>query len=724
MRKKANKAVRVTLILLLIIVAVIACYHRLLIRGPEGEFKYTAIRWGLKDFMYPRLIFNSDSIRSGIWPLWNPYLFGGYPWAANFQSGLFHPLNNLIILTVGYSVEVLQLQLILIFFIAGIAMYFCGREFFLSPPSAFLAAVSFVGCGFFVGQASYFPQINTMAVFPLIILFTHMVIRKNNITAVCYGGFSLAIMFFSGFPTMAFFMGVFSFLFGILKIFFIDGNNYAAGIRKLVYLIGMYLGSLLLAAVLLLPAIESYGLITRSSKIDQTIWIDVVAGKSLSAYNLLSLPFSFLGLYSLSDYGLWVEFRNCGIGLVGFFLALYFFVFTSGRLKWSLLFLLVTALVLSLGFTTPIYPILYRYLLPVRLVSHPAMDFRAIFLFFLCLSAGLGMEGFLKRRRWMDMRFNLLILTAIFIGGIVMAFSFRGMEHSFGKAFSDNYPWFITIVILIGLTAIKKKYSVFLAWSLAALALVDTAWWVNVNFSTVAEPVSPSHWVKRKGKESARTRDIRAVKNFKRKKEYPSQKGVKSMFWKNFSDSGHDGTRLEYFQDIISSPSGAILSEDFRIQPLYSVKIYDRREDIMAEIYHGTDLYRIGLICREDIDYPGLESELKALHPPGNTTEAFSGEITSYSPNEIQYQFNLSLPALIFFNEIYYTGWRLREGEGDLPLFRINHAFRGSYLEAGEHNLVMYFSPLSYRLGLLISGATFLFMLGAVIRETSHRPLR
>jgi hypothetical protein len=716
--KKAGVSI---LIFVLILFAVVACYHKLLIRGPEGEFEYNAIHWGMKEFMYPRLIFNSDSIRSGTWPIWNPYPFGGYPWAANFQSGLFHPLNNLIILTVGYSAEVLQLQLILILFIAGIAMYFCGREFSLGHPAAVLAAASFVGCGFFVGQASYFPQINTLAVFPFCFLFTNRVVRKPGITALSLGSASIAVMIFSGFPTMVFFMGGFSFLFGLLKIFFIDETSAADSRRKLIYLIGLFAVALLLSAVVLIPAVESFGFLTRTSEVGRADWAEVVLGKSFSAHNLLSLPFPFLGLYSLSGHGLWIEFRNCGIGLVGFFLALYFLVFTAGRLKWSLLFLSVAALILSLGFTTPIYAIFYRYLLPVRLVSHPAMDFRAIFLFFLCLSSGLGLEGFLKRRRRMDMRFNLLLLATIIIGGIMMAFSFRGMEYSFGKAFSDNYPWFITIAILIGLTAIKKQYSILLAWSLVALALVDTAWWVNVNFSTVAKPVSPSHWVKRKGKESARTRDVRAANDFGRKREYPSQKGVKSMFWKTFSDSGHDGTRLRYFQDIISSPSGAILSEDFRIQPIYSVKIFDNRDEILDEIYLGTDLHQTGLICREDIHSPGLENKLEALHPPQKSGESFQGDITSFFPNEIHYRLSLPIPALIFFNEIYYPGWRLREGADELPLFKLNHAFRGSYLEGGEHNLVMYFSPTSYRLGLLISGATVLFMIGAVILEKRRK---
>ena len=100
----------------------------------------------------------------------------------------------------------------------------------------------------------------------------------------------------------------------------------------------------------------------------------------------------------------------------------------------------------------------------------------------------------------------------------------------------------------------------------------------------------------------------------------------------------------------------------------------------------------------------------------------FRGEITYYSPNEIHYQINLPVPALVFFNEIYYSGWWLREGEEELPLFELNHAFRGTYLESGYHNLVMRFAPVSYYLGLLVSGCTVLFLIGAVIRDKSHSP--
>jgi hypothetical protein len=47
----------------------------------------------------------------------------------------------------------------------------------------------------------------------------------------------------------------------------------------------------------------------------------------------------------------------------------------------------------------------------------------------------------------------------------------------------------------------------------------------------------------------------------------------------------------------------------------------------------------------------------------------------------------------------------------------MDYAFRGAYLEKGERWLTMRFVPVSVYLGLLVSGATALFLLAAVIRE-------
>src|SRR5919199_1243569 len=44
-------------------------------------------------FYYPLYRFAAERIQAGDFPLWNPRLWGGMPFAADQQTGLFSPLN-------------------------------------------------------------------------------------------------------------------------------------------------------------------------------------------------------------------------------------------------------------------------------------------------------------------------------------------------------------------------------------------------------------------------------------------------------------------------------------------------------------------------------------------------------------------------------------------------------------------------------------------------------
>jgi len=706
-----------TAAVIIIAAATMASYHRLFLKTPSGQLGYSAVRWGLKTFMYPRLIFNSDAIRSGVWPLWNPYPFGGSPWVSNFQAMLFHPVNLLIILLFGYSAEVIQMQLVFIFFIAGLAMYGCAREFAVRRSAALLAAISFLGCGFFVGNASYFPQVNTLAVAPLVLLFVRRTVRRGGWGPIAAGALSAALMIFSGFPTLAFFLAFFSALFGVMDIWFIQRSGAAAGLRKTLRMAILFALAFGLSACLLLPALESYPLITRPDRAPGSalaLPAAVVGEKSLAPANLLSLAFPFLGAWRLADYNLWIEFRNCSIGLVGFFFAAYYFIFRPGRQRWVLLFFFLLALLFSLGMNTPIYKSFYRRFSPFGMVSHPALDFRAIFFLFLCLAAGLGMERFLEKLPGEEGRLRFTILGLVVAGGMLLAAVSRLRGFGVPGVVKGNWLWLASVAALAAVVSWKKLSEKYLAFCLVALALADTAWWVNTNFRTVAEPVSSSHWIKRKGKEAARTRSVTANKDFQRNEQYPSRQGVKSMFWKYFSDSGNDGTRLRSFQAIMNTPARKILTDDFRLIPVYSVRMLNDQTGVIQEIIRGVNLRQVGLISREDIGSGDMREKLEALSSPGGEPDDFQGRVVYCKPDEIRYDLFLERPAVIFFNEIYYPGWKLSRGDESLPLFPLNHAFRGTYLEEGHHNLVMTFSPRSYKIGLALSCLSGLFCLGVM----------
>lgn len=702
--KNLNRAkLRLVLIPLVIILATLACYYRLLLRTESGEFSYIALRWDLKNFTYPRLIFNSDAIRSSIWPLWNPYYFGGAPWNSNFQAGLFHPLSLLIIVLGGYSAEILQLQIIFIFLIAGFSMYFCLRGFNAHPAASLIAAISFLGSGFFVGNASHFPQINTLAVFPLGFMLVHRLTGKPTWSRLCGGALVFSIMIFSGFPTLAFFLAAGSLLFGGLEIF--SGGEETSRGRRCLFLLALLILTFALSAVLLFPAGESSAFITRTLELDTSP--EIVGERSLSGYNFLSLPFPYLGLKRLSPYRLDRTLRNCSVGLAGLCFSVYYLLFNRRRRKWIVALLLLLNGVFSLGFNTPVYGPAYRWLLPFRLVSHPAFPFRAGLIFFLCLAAGLGADSLLRGPVSEKRKF---LLSCLVVLGLSLPLLFlAGKVFKFAAAFllARNPFWWASWALLVLIMAVKIPGKYFPA-AMVILCLVDVSHWAGVNFETVARPAREGEWSGLKEAERKRSREVVHRENLGRKAEFPDFAGAWSMFHKYFSDSGYDGTQLESFRRLIRSPARTLLSRDFRLRPIGEVKLLRDGREVLGEINSGEDPLRVALINLQDIEDEELLRKLKDL----GATGTFPGEecrVIRYEPNRIEYEINLSRPAVMFFNEIYYPGWVLKEKGRKIPLFPVNYAFRGAYLGPGPHHLIMEFKPVSFILGLIVTSLAGIF---------------
>jgi hypothetical protein len=67
----------------------------------------------LASFFYPIHVFVSESLHAGEWPLWNPHLFAGMPFAADIQSGLFYPLNWVFWL-LGYPISYEKVEMLVL----------------------------------------------------------------------------------------------------------------------------------------------------------------------------------------------------------------------------------------------------------------------------------------------------------------------------------------------------------------------------------------------------------------------------------------------------------------------------------------------------------------------------------------------------------------------------------------------------------------------------------
>ncbi len=94
--------------------------------------------------------FIAESYRSGQFPLWNPYLFGGTPFLAAGQYAALYPFSLLfVILPVAAAYGPFAA---LHLFLGGAFSYLFFRILGISRPAAFAGAVAFEFCGFLVAS--------------------------------------------------------------------------------------------------------------------------------------------------------------------------------------------------------------------------------------------------------------------------------------------------------------------------------------------------------------------------------------------------------------------------------------------------------------------------------------------------------------------------------------------------------------------------------------------
>lgn len=90
-------------------------------------------------------------------------------------------------------------------------------------------------------------------------------------------------------------------------------------------------------------------------------------------------------------------------------------------------------------------------------------------------------------------------------------------------------------------------------------------------------------------------------------------------------------------------------------------------------------------------------------------------QITRYSNDEIEIQADMAANGFLVLSEKYYPSWKAYVDGKATKIYKANYIMRAVYLTQGSHKVRFIFDPWPYKLGLWMSSATFLLLIGAVI---------
>jgi hypothetical protein len=102
----------------------------------------------------------------------------------------------------------------------------------------------------------------------------------------------------------------------------------------------------------------------------------------------------------------------------------------------------------------------------------------------------------------------------------------------------------------------------------------------------------------------------------------------------------------------------------------------------------------------------------------------WSAKITGYGHNTVLIEAELDKPGLLILSDTYYPGWEATVDGIQASIYRVDGLFRGVYVNAGRHQIVFNYRPVSFLagLGIAVLALMLLFALSGKRFRVGHKP--
>jgi len=293
-------------------------------------------------------------------PIWNPHIGNGFPVFAEGQTGELYPLNLVIFRLLPFALAY-NLTLVLTLIISALGTYLFCRSMSLSKLSSTFAGLIFSLGGFFVFHLQHHALIEAASLFPWVFWTTNEFIKTRKATSLLLISVVVALQLLTGFPQLAFYTQVALLSYVLMLLFFEKKKKIK--LKTVIFVFTTLALGFLLAAVQLIPTYEFLKLSTRTSNPQE-----ILSQFPYTYKNLLQFLNPFIlgspkdGTYPLWQPGKWGIFweSSAFVGIIPLVLglgAVFGNIFKTRKSK-NVLYLsalLLFAIMLALGEKSPLY---------------------------------------------------------------------------------------------------------------------------------------------------------------------------------------------------------------------------------------------------------------------------------------------------------------------------------------------------------------------------------
>lgn len=732
----------------------------------------------LVSFLYPTYRFAAAALHQGAWPFWNPHLYLGAPHVADIQAGFLYPPNLLLfLLRPDFPYGAMQWLSIGHVWFAGAGMYLLlARGVHLKRIAAFAGALAFMFSDAFIvhfgnynfnAVASWTPWVFWAYLAGLNTLGTQGKRRKwlPILLWAAVAGILLAISTLAGHIQATLFLLLALFVYTVLWLWLQRAapQPLQRGGAALLYLAAACAMMTLLAAPVLLPAVQLTGYTTRAG------WnYTDTAGYSVSPAQWIGwlIP-GFFGRGPQFHWGAWPRVEVGYLGILPLILAGLGFLLRRDRntLVWSGLAL--ASFVLALG----IYAIPHGWLslLPGFGQLRAPARFVLVTDFALAALAGIGLDAILEPLG--DAGRQVLGRAEVWLGRASLAVWAIGVPLAYvALLLTQDRDQAIVLRVSITLIAVMTFAGLLLAsllWLIARRrdwAQSRTLGWLAAGLIFL-DLASTGAYQDLGNTDPSRTFEHPQIAGFLASQPGPfrvdARTGIESLW--------QPDTALLYGLDDIGGLDNPLQLADAsrywegmgsRSSPLYDLlnaRYVIARKDVtldwdkFALAFDGDPQLNVfanrralprAFLVSQAVPVADHEAAWQAIHAFGfdpavtgiveGASKAISdgrGSVTAIRAevNGVLIEANVDRPALLVVSQMWYPGWQVwLDGVRQAGPLRVDYTFQGLLLPEGAHRVELRFSPPLWHLGWGLVGLAILALVClmglALLRRPKNAP--